>query len=280
MADVVRDIQHVGETYQQLEYVPERSVKGTFLYRADVMQAGVITPLLLQLFSASEQQLSPARMERCIKALESYLIRRMICRMTTKGYNRLVLDLITRIDKNIQTADDILINYLLEQESESRVWPSDDQVKKAVIDLPLYRLLTRGRVRLVLEAIEESMRTKKAEEPYVVRESLTIEHIMPQSWREHWPITDEDDPEKYLERVNERERLLHTLGNLTLITNRLNPALSNGPWEKKQEGLQEHSTLFLNKTLLSKWGKAPFSESEIKERGQELAKTICSIWPI
>jgi transcription termination factor NusB len=240
----------------------------------------VATPLLLQLFSANKDQLLPERKELCIKALESYLVRRMICRMTTKDYNRLVLELIPKVNENIQTADEVIIKHLKDQTTESRIWPGDEQVEKAVLDLPLYRLLTRGRLRFVLEALEEANRTGKAEEAHTPRGSLTIEHILPQSWQENWPINDVDDPEEYLKRVSERERIKHSIGNLTLITNKLNPSLSNGPWNKKKQGLQDHSTLFLNKVLLGRWGDTSFGEAEIKERGHELAQLICSIWPI
>ncbi|MCD4671796.1 MAG: DUF262 domain-containing HNH endonuclease family protein [Anaerolineaceae bacterium] len=278
--DIVKDIQHVGETYRQLDSFDPYSTEGTFLYRWEIMQAGVVTPLLLQLFSANKNQLSQERKELCIKALESYLVRRMICRMTTKDYNRLFLELIPKVNKNIQIADEVIIKHLKSQTSESRLWPSNDDVEKAVLDLPLYRLLTRGRFRFVLEALEEINRTGKAEEAHTPRGSLTIEHILPQSWQDNWPITDEDNPQEYLKRVSERDRIKHTIGNLTLITNKLNPSLSNGPWAKKKQGLQDHSTLFLNKILLSKFGDSSFSEKEIKERSQELAQQVCSIWPI
>lgn len=280
IVEIVRDIQHVGQTYRKLDTFTPYSTEGTFLYRWDVMQAGVATPFLLQLFSTEERQLSPERKERCIKALESYLVRRMICRMTTKDYNRLFLDIIQRVDKNLQIADELLIDYLQGQTSESRLWPSDSELTKALFDLPLYRLLTRGRLRFVLEALEDALRTEKAEDRHAPRNSLTIEHVLPQSWQEHWAITDVENPEKYMKRVAERDRLKHTLGNLTLVTNKLNPSLSNSPWKQKQEGLQEHSTLFLNKALLKKWGDAQFIETEIGERGKELAQLACSIWPL
>jgi hypothetical protein len=43
--------------------------------------------------------------------------------------------------------------------------------------------------------------------------------------------------------------------------------------------LQEHSTLFLNKHLLAKWGAGPFGEAEIGDRGFELAKLTIQVWP-
>ena len=280
ITDVMRDIQHIGNTYRQLENVDPHSAEGVFLYRWDIMQAGVATPLLLQLFSATKEELSPGRKERSIKALESYLVRRMICRMTTKDYNRLFLELTTRLDKKIEIADEVIIKYLTEQESESRLWPSDDRLESAILDLPLYRLLTRGRLRFVLEALEEAMRTGKAEEAHVPRNNLTIEHILPQSWHEHWPILGVDDPIEYHRLVGERERLKHTMGNLTLLTNRLNPSLSNSAWKEKQAGIKEHSTLFMNKGLLESWGDMPFEETQIKERGKTLVQLACSIWDL
>ena len=48
------------------------------------------------------------------------------------------------------------------------------------------------------------------------------------------------------ETIIQRERVIHTIGNLTLLNSRLNAALSNGPWDSKREGLAEHSVLFLN----------------------------------
>ena len=44
------------------------------------MQMRAITPVLLQLLLAEE----PVR-EKAFRALESFLVRRMICRMTTTG---------------------------------------------------------------------------------------------------------------------------------------------------------------------------------------------------
>ena len=137
---------------------------------------------------ASEEQLTKEQRARCLCALESFLVRRTICRMTTKDYNRLFLELISRLDRKIHLADRIVIDYLGEQTAESRLWPTDEQLRNAFLDLPLYRLLTRARLRMVLEALEEALRTGKAEERHVVREALTIEHILPQKWREHWPL--------------------------------------------------------------------------------------------
>jgi len=159
--EIVGDINQAGTTYRQLDNFEATSPEGTFIYRWRTIQAGVVTPLLLQLFSADETELPLERRRRSLLALESYLIRRMVCRMTTKDYNRLFLELIGRIEENLAHADEVVIEYLGQQTSESREWPSNDRLQEAFLDLPLYRLLTRARLRMVLEAIEEALRTDK-----------------------------------------------------------------------------------------------------------------------
>src|SRR5690606_31499964 len=94
--------------------------------------------------------------------------------------------------------------------------------------LPAYRRLSRGRVRMVLEAIEDHLRGWKGEAmglggERVGRGTLAIEHVLPRKWQIHWPLGG-DTTEV------ERERLIHTFGNLTLLTGRLNSSLSNRPW--------------------------------------------------
>lgn len=245
--EIAADITKVGATYSSLQCVTD-PVESTFMYRWRVMDAGVVTPLLLLLFSASNDQLPGARRARALQALESFLVRRMVCRVTTKDYNRLILDLAENLQKRgIEFADDIIVEFLSQQTADARQWPDDRKLHDAFLGLPLYRLLTRGRLRLVLEGIETALRTSRTEQPDCPRD-LTIEHIMPQGWQKHWPLTTGDTDSEVA--TSERTRLVHTIGNLSLVNERLNPSLSNGPWPLKRKALGDHSVLFLNKHLL------------------------------
>ena len=47
-----------------------------------------------------------------------------------------------------------------------------------------------------------------------------------------------------------RNRAVHTIGNLTLVNKRLNSSLSNGPWIEKRKALADHSVMFLSKRLV------------------------------
>ena len=140
---------------------------------------------------------------------------------------------------------------------------------------------------MTLEALEDSLRTPKAEEEHCARGGLTIEHVMPQGWREHWPLPAEGHPELL---AADRDRAIHTLGNLTLVNNRLNPALSNRPWSDaeaaerglprkgKRSILNDHSVLFMNKEIVEGWPEH-WVESDIEVRGVDLAKRVATIWP-
>ena len=131
---------------------------------------------------------------------------------------------------------------------------------------------------MVLEGLEDFLRSPKTEGP-VPRGSLTIEHVMPQAWREHWPLGADPDSTA----ASARDRLVQTIGNLTLVTARLNPALSNSAWVQpgdacKRKGLADHSVLQLNKKLLE---AAPtvWDEATIQARSLELASLAAATWP-
>lgn len=277
IADVVAQVRRVSTTYRDFERVDPASKVGTFLYRWRTVDAGTTTPVLLWLFSRPEHVVSEEHRLRVIDALESFLVRRMICRMTTKDYNKLFLELMSRLhDSAPGDAAETAVTYLAGQQSESRRWPADREVEHAILDLPLYRLLTRKRLRMLLEAIEDKLRGVLAEEAHVARGSLTIEHVMPQSWAKHWPLGPAADD---VRAELDRERLLHSLGNLTLVNGRLNPSLSNAPWADKAETLAEHTVLHLNKELLKAYSESDWTEATIRDRGANLAEVVKRIWP-
>ena len=270
--DITYDMSKVGESYRALEeaYIPHMA---TFLYRWKVMQVGVLTPVLLWLLSS---EVSQKQLERGLRALESHQVRRMVCRMSTMGHNRLFNSLVERIEKaGPEYAGDTVLEFLRNQESNVGLWPDDRQLEGAFMNLPLYRLLTRGRLRMVFEGIEDELRTAKAECQSTPR-NLTIEHIMPQTWRPHWPLA--AGLEDKADAAHHRDQVIHSIGNLTLVNDKLGPALSHSSWEKKRPEFHKHSVLYLNKELLD---TAPevWDEATIEKRARELCRVATRVWP-
>ena len=272
ITDVAADLGAISETYRHLEdrLGPDSE---TFLYRRETMQVGVLTPVLLWLAASTPPH---DQLRKALRSLESYLVRRMVCRLNARQYGVLFMELLRDvIEVGAEHAGDKIVGRLMSEQSGASVWPSDDDLREAFRREPLYWSLSRGRLRMVLEGIEGTLRTSKSEARSVPR-NLTIEHIMPQGWMRHWPLP--ADTEEPVTAARHRERMIHTIGNLTLANDKLNPALSNGPWERKRVLLEDHSVLFLNKRVLD---DAPqvWDEHAIEERSQKLCEAAIRVWP-
>ena len=269
--NLIEDMNRIGKIYREYEENPKPCLE-RFIYRIiRTMQVGTINPILLRLLSS---ELSETQLDESLKALESYLLRRMICRMNTRGYNRLFINLLKELNRTqAEDTSGVIIEYLTNQQSNIGLWPSDKEFENAFTSYPLYKHLTQGRLRIVLEGIEEELRTVKAE-TQSVPPSLTIEHIMPRHWRHHWKLP----PDSQDHTGEERDNIIHTIGNLTLVNHRLNAALSNDPWNKKRQTLDQHTTLFINKNLLENASDV-WDEDTIEERSKHLCEVAKKIWP-
>ena len=268
--DVARDMREVGNIYQDIEKERRKDI-AKFLERRNVMNVGAITPLLLWLLSADVPQ---ATLMNCLRALESFLVRRVVCGLSARSYGEFFVSVVAKLGgAPTDQADKTLVSYLAEQTARASVWPSDAELRDSFVTAPLYQWLTRGRLRMVLTGIEEQLRPEKSE-TQEVPSNLHIEHIMPQAWHVNWPLAGDDVEE----RTAHRDRAIHTIGNLTLVNGRLNSSLSNAPWDRKREALAEFSVLFLNKHLVHN-GPPIWNEDEIEKRANWLHNEAVKVWP-
>lgn len=268
MSGIKQDLNNYRDFESKRGRDPEEE---SFYYHIDVMQANVITLVLLLLLPIEKE----TRI-RAFDVLESFLVRRMICRRTTKGYNNMILELTGRlqVDGGLNKADIVTAEFFKEQTAYGMEWPRDEDVTKALEDSPLYRLLTKGRLRLILEGVESQLRSSGKAEQSTVPKKQTIEHLMPISWKEDvWPLPEGMATDT---ATHQRNTLIHSIGNLTLVTNKLNPSLSNDSWAHKREKLQEHSVLLVNNELLS---QPSWNEDAIQARGRRMAELISKRWP-
>lgn len=270
---IADDISRLGKIYRDIDQVNLPEIE-QFLRRRQVMGIGVITPILLWLLSSDvpKQELS-----KSITALESYLVRRMACGLSARNYGTLFTGLLEELESaGPENAGSSAVRYLERQTAAGNVWPNDQALLETFITSPLYWSLTRGRLNLILQGIEGELRARSMTETQTVPGGLSIEHIMPQSWHRHWPLPDGTADE---ERASaSRNRLIQSIGNLTLVNQSLNSALSNAPWEQKRETLAQHSTLFLNKILLDN-APAVWDEAAIAGRAERLHQAAVRVWP-
>jgi hypothetical protein len=86
------------------------------------------------------------------------------------------------------------------------------------------------------------------------------------------------------EETLHRNELIHTIGNLSLLNEKLNPVQSNKAWViegdsegGKREALEDHSVLYLNKRLCE---HDNWNEAKIEERSGALFENAKKIWNI
>jgi Protein of unknown function (DUF1524) len=147
----------------------------------------------------------------------------------------------------------------------------------AVRHVNVYGYHGAKRIVMLLRAIEMSLYSSKVE-AVTVPKDLSIEHVMPQSWEENWPLPATLTAEERVEAEAARAAKLNLVGNLTLVTPAHNSALSNAAWRAKQKELNLHSKLLLNGRLIDEYPDV-FDEAAINARAAFLADRIISIWP-
>lgn len=185
----------------------------------------VFRPLLMAIL---ERDTSADDKQRSIVALESFLVRRIICNMQTRGYGSLAIELLKAVSAvpESETIAPTLIGALNGEIGTPNEWPDDEKFRRSWQTRPFYGWLRRDRVLMILQALEERFQREAIKaEPVLAFDfsRLTIEHVMPQSWAQHWPLPAGAD-------VNARESAIQNIGNLTLVSGKLNPSLSNAPW--------------------------------------------------
>lgn len=259
--------------------VPEKTSRfGLFSHRMKVLDTATVTPVVL--FLAEKHGTSSFPFEVAISDIESYLVRRFVCGLTTKGYNRIFMRLLEELVQSEESSELRVRNYLRGLGGESQVWPDDGQFEQGWLSRPLYLTMKQGRARMVLEALELAHRTSKHED-LPLPSDLTIEHVLPQEWRvEVWPLKEDTSTARA-----SRSQLLHTVGNLTLLTQPMNSALQNGPFRAKRPEITQ-SLLRLNAYFQRQpngelWGDddRAWMEDQIVERGQHLFTVAKKIWP-
>lgn len=247
--------------------------------RFDRLAVTTALPLLVWLRTLPEAVLSPSEHARAVVAIDSWVIRRMLVGANTRGYGKRFVDVLKQAQAAAKSGHPV--GAAVEQEllagGGTLTWITDQQLEEAFLNRPLYGVFAQERLRLLLGALDAQMHRNnpKGEHPTFDYDKLQIEHVLPQAWRTHWAVNAADASEReLLER--QRDAVVDRIGNLTLVTSALNPAMSNGAWDVKRAALQQHANLRLN-TLLAQ--SAAWDENAVAQRARELCKVALQVWP-
>jgi len=212
---------------------------------------------------------------KIFRYLEAYLMRRIISRATNKNYNQLFRESLINNKINSLTQ---LKDFIGKKVDRTNYMPTDGDVKKGFSESILTNKQTRG----ILYLIETAIRNERHSTELKFLNEYSLEHLLPKKWRNNW------DKKNSLteEQKNERDEILLTIGNLTLITKQLNSSIRDADWKTKKKGIGKHKGLneyargmdiFQSKYL----DKESWNEEVIQKRAKELSEhAINSVWKL
>lgn len=256
----LQELKKYVEIYSSFLYPEESSysdkVKG---YLADLKQLNQTTcyPFLMHLFADFENQvIDEQTLNKVLRLITIYLIRRSICNIPTNSLNGLFAYLYSRVFRISANKDkyyEAFNKYLFAQNNKNAV-PDDEQLRFALVHNNFYQNLPLS--RLLMLDIENGDTKEK-----LSTGNLTIEHIMPQtlskSWRQY--ISDKD-----------HEEYVHTLGNLSITG--YNSEMSNKSFEEKKKILKQNSRVqILNEDVVD---KDKWTIQDITNRSKRLADIL------
>lgn len=226
----------------------------------------------------------------------SYIVRRAVCGLPTANYNNFFMSVLRQWIEGAPTH--AAMRKLLGQFTTNvSIWPDDGVFSHAIQTASLYPgNLEVGRCRMILTELESWLRlSKKTEEPIIPDLlNLDIDHVMPQSWYEHWPLPDgtkgafsEAQAARILEQtgaalsphqqaVLRRGKAITTLGNLTLLNLSVNRQAQNKDFETKKGLFIDHTVLRLNGAFM---GRTNWHEDGIAARAKDLAEAAIQLYP-
>lgn len=230
------------------------------------------TPLLLYLLERHEPD--DEDFVKAIIDIEPFVVRRFVCGLTTQGYNRIFLErLLVEMGQEDKADSATLRSKLLALSGPSQRWPNNEEFEAAWLVRRLYQGANTRRVRAVLEGLEASLKSHKTDKEFLL-DDLSVEHVMPQKWETHYPL-EPDTPENRLRR----EDLIHSIGNLTLVTSSFNTALSNEKFSLKRPEIAGNSAMRLNAYFQNLTDDHDWNEASITARAKCLFETARSAWP-
>ncbi|SUD91752.1 DUF262 domain-containing protein [Psychrobacter phenylpyruvicus] len=165
--------------------------------------------------------------------IESYVMRRMVVKATTKNYNQLFTE--SLISNKILSKEQF-IQYLETKINKVNYLPSDTELKQGFHNSVLVNKQSKG----VIYLLESKIRDKSKQATQLLGiNKYSLEHLMPKKWMNKWdslPTKEEQD---------KRNFKLKTLGNLAIITQSLNTSIRDANWMTKKEGSKDKAGIIL-----------------------------------
>ena len=193
--------------YREFDSLELGTRQRQFFDRREILDIGVVYSVALRLWRyLADNTVDSDRLVVGLRSLESWLVRRMVMRFTPKNYNRIMLELLRAMTKSTTDPVKGLIDHLRSfgEDTPTGWWPTDEKFRTHLMENSLYGTINQAHVRMLLEAAETRLHTSKTES-VPLPSKLSIEHVIPQNWKETWPLDSSDD-----EVLKRREKAIQT----------------------------------------------------------------------
>jgi uncharacterized protein with ParB-like and HNH nuclease domain len=205
--------------------------------------------------------------------LESYLLRRMVCHSNTKNYNSLFSE--SLINNEILSLKKLKEYIENRSSTDNNYLPTDIELERGF----KYSKLVNKQAAGILYFIESKLRNRSLHSTAMLGlNSYSLEHVMPKKWQNNWSgaVTQQEK--------DERNAVLMTIGNLTIIPSSLNSSIRDSNWEIKKNGTNSRPGLIQYASGLETFSQYLtediWDESKINHRANFLFEKAKIIWKV
>lgn len=244
------------------------AIRKKLYYLLVVNEAIKCRSLLLYLYDLNAQgKIDDKTLDETVDGISSLTFRAKVCK--AQGANRQFSGNIMMRFEKVQDYSNFIDDFwsAITSGKGSYAFPTDKEFKDALEQKGLYRFLRSKGIKYLLYMIETKSPFPKGLPP-IDSDSMTIEHIMPQTLSSQW--------RSYLskETIEQYDLLLDKIGNLSLTN--YNPELSNKTFDEKKE-IYKNSKYYYTTRICDydKW-----QIDEINERSEKLAEIALQIWQL
>ena len=239
-----------------------------FFHLIDGLAITTAYPLILFLY---REVADVDERERVLNLIESYLVRRNICQLTTKNYNNLFITIIQKLLKLQEEGHKIsaasLMTVLTSFTEDLNRFPNDTEFK---LSFGICHLSNQNAKEILFCISLFGRHDPLHDVTKLSSATFSVEHMMPVKWEENWNDSNMDEVQKL-----KRNLSLRTLGNLTLVNKRLNSKMSNAAWMEKKELLRKFSSLKITTDYLN---TETWNEEAIAKRANDLGESALKVW--
>jgi len=272
--DLLEELLKYSRYYGQIKHATTGSPEvNRVLRRLNLLDMSVMDPFLLGILEyRNEGSITASELVGVLETVENYIFRRWACKVPTNALNKVFETLHGEVLRGVERGggyQDVLSYVLLSKEGSSR-FPRDDEFLGS-LDGRNYHQIQNNKLYLY-DRLENRDSVERVDVIQGLQdETLTVEHIMPQTLSRGWREDLGDDAEKI------HGTWLNRLANLTLTG--YNSQYSNKRFVEKRDAKHgfSDSGLRINKYVAScaKWG-----EEELEARDASLRKDFLTLWPL